>query len=331
MTTHPLPLFVQRFFTERLERQLGASPNTVASYRDTFMLLLLFACSGMDRQPTDLLLTDIDAELVGRFLDSLETGRGNSARSRNTRLTAIRSFFRFVSLTEPRLLHHCQEVLAMPAKRCEKRTVEYLDRDEIEALLAVPDLATWYGRCDRALLLLCVQTGLRVSELIGLDCGDVDLGQGAHVACRGKGRKARATPLRADTVKVLRDWLDERSAAGDQPLFVSNRSTRLSRDAVERIVRKYGALASDRYQTLKGKRVSPHCLRHSAAMELLQWGVGSAVIALWLGHESVETTRIYLHADLRIKEKAMARTRPVGTPSGRYRPSDALLGFLKGL
>ena len=159
----------------------------------------------------------------------------------------------------------------------------------------------------------------------------MDLGQGAHVACRGKGRKARATPLRADTVKVLRDWLDERSAAGDQPLFVSNRSTRLSRDAVERIVRKYVALASDRCQTLKRKRVSPHCLRHSAAMELLQRGVGSAVIALWLGHESVETTRIYLHADLRIKEKAMARTRPVDTPSGRYRPSDALLGFLKGL
>ena len=194
MTTHPLPLFVQRFFTERLERQLGASPNTVASYRDTFMLLLLFACSGLGRQPTDLLLTDIDAKLVGRFLDSLETGRGNSARSRNTRLTAIRSFFRFVSLTEPRLLHHCQEVLAMPAKRCEKRTVEYLDRDEIEALLAVPDLATWYGRRDRALLLLCVQTGLRVSELIGLDCGDVDLGQGAHVACRGKGAQGARDP-----------------------------------------------------------------------------------------------------------------------------------------
>ena len=331
MTTHPLPLFVQRFFTERLEIQLGASPNTVASYRDTFMLLLVFACSSLDRQPTDLLLTDIDAELVGRFLDSLETGRGNSTRSRNTRLTAIRSFFRSVSLIELRLLHHCQKVLAMPAKRCEKRTVEYLDRDETEALLTAPDLATWYGRRDRALLLLCAQTGLRVSELIGLDCGDVDLGQGAHVAYRGKGRKARATPLRADTVTVLRDWLAERGAADDQPLFVSNRGTRLSPDAVERIVRKYVALASDRCQTLKGKRVSPHCLRHSAAMELLYRGVGSAVIALWLGHESVETTRVYLHADLRIKEKAMARTKPVGTPSGRYRPSDALLGFLKGL
>ena len=331
MTTYPLPPFVQRFFSERLESQLGASPNTVASYRDTFILLLGFACSNLDRQPTDLLLTDIDAELVGRFLDSLETGRGNSARSRNTRLTAIRSFFKFVSLTEPRLLHHCQKVRAMPAKRCEKRAVEYLDRDEIEALIAAPDLATWYGRRDRALLLLCVQTGLRVSELIGLDCGDVDVGQGAHVACWGKGRKARATPLRADTVKVLRDWLDERAAASDQPLFVSNRDTRLSRDAIERIVRKYVALASDRCQTLKGKRVSPHCLRHTAAMELLHRGVGSAIIALWLGHESVETTRIYLHADLTIKEKAMARTEPVGTPCGRYRASDALLRFLKEL
>ena len=170
-----------------------------------------------------------------------------------------------------------------------------------------------------------------ISELIGLDCGDVDVGQGAHVACWGKGRKARATPLRADTVKVLRDWLDERAAAKDQPLFVSNRGTRLSRDAIERIVRKYVALASDRCQTLKGKRVSPHCLRHTAAMELLHRGVGTAIIALWLGHESVETTRIYLHADLTIKEKAMARTEPVGTSCGRYRPSDALLRFLKEL
>ena len=331
MTTYPLPPFVQRFFSERLESQLGASPNTVASYRDTFMLLLAFACSSLGRQPTDLLLTDIDVEFVGRFLDSLETKRGNSARSRNTRLTAIRSFFRFVSLSEPRLLHHCQKVLAMPAKRYEKRAVEYLDRDEIEALVAAPNLATWYGRRDRALLLLCVQTGLRVSELIGLDCGDVDLDRGAHVACRGKGRKARATPLRADTVKVLRDWLDERSASRDQPLFVSNRGTRLSRDAIERIVRKYVAIASDQCQTLKSKRVSPHCLRHSAAMELLHRGVGSAVIALWLGHESAETTRIYLHADLRIKEKAMERTEPTGASPGRYRPSDALLRFLKEL
>ena len=318
MTTHPLPIFVQRFFTERLANQLAASANTVASYRDTFRLLLTFATDCLGRQPTDLLVTDIDAELVGRFLDFVETSRGNSARSRNTRLAAIRSFFKYVATNEPELLHHCQRVLALPSKRYQKRMIDYLDREQIEALLAAPDLSTWYGRRDRALLHLCVQTGLRVSELIDVHCGDVVLGTGAHVRCRGKGRKDRSTPLRADTVAVLGAWLDERADAADRPLFVSNRNGRLSRDAVERIVQKYVALASERCPTLKSKHVSPHCLRHTAAMELLHKGVGCTVIALWLGHESVETTQIYLHADLQVKEKAMERTRPVDTPPGRY-------------
>jgi integrase/recombinase XerD len=331
MTTHPLPIFVQRFFTERLANQLAASPNTVASYRDTFRLLLTFATDCLSRQPTDLLVTDIDAELVGRFLDFVETSRGNSARSRNIRLAAIRSFFKYVAINEPGLLHHCQRVLALPSKRYQKRMIDYLDREQIEALLAAPDLSTWYGRRDRALLHLCVQTGLRVSELIDLRCGDVVLGTGAHVRCRGKGRKDRSTPLRADTVAVLGAWLDERADTADRPLFVSNRNGRLSRDAVERIVQKYVALASERCPTLKGKHVSPHCLRHTAAMALLHKGVGCTVIALWLGHESVETTQIYLHADLQVKEKAMQRTKPVDTPPGRYRPSDALLDYLERL
>ena len=331
MTTYPLPIFVQRFFTERLASQLAASANTVASYRDTFRLLLIFATDRLGRQPTDLLLTDIDADLVGRFLDFVETSRGNSARSRNTRLAAIRSFFKYVAINEPELLHHCQRVLALPSKRHEKRMIEYLDREQIEALLAAPDLSTWYGRRDRALLHLCVQTGLRVSELIGLRCGDVVLGTGAHVRCRGKGRKDRSTPLRADTSAVLGAWLDERADTVDRPLFVSNRNGRLSRDAVERIVRKYAVLASERCPTLKGRHITPHCLRHTAAMELLHNGVGCTVIALWLGHESVETTQIYLHADLQVKEKAMERTRPVDTPPGRYRPSGALLDYLETL
>ena len=331
MTRYPLPIFVQRFFTERLTNQLAASTNTVASYRDTFRLLLTFATDRLGSQPTDLLITDIDADLVGRFLDFVETSRGNSARSRNTRLAAIRSFFKYVAINEPELLHHCQRVLALPSKRHEKRMIDFLDREQIEALLAVPDLSTWYGRRDRALLHLCVQTGLRVSELIGLRCGDVVLGTGAHVRCRGKGRKDRSTPLRADTAAILGAWLGERADTGDRPLFVSNRNGRLSRDAVERIVRKYAALAAKRCPTLKGKHVTPHCLRHTAAMELLHNGVGCTVIALWLGHESVETTQIYLHADLQVKEKAMERTRPVGTPPGRYRPSDALLDYLETL
>ena len=281
--------------------------------------------------PTDLQVADIDAELVGHFLNDIETTRGNSARTRNTRLSAIRSFFKYVAINEPQLLHHCQKVLAMPPKRYEKRMIDYLNRDEIEALLAAPDLTSWYGRRDRTLLLLALQTGLRVSELIQLSCDDVVLGTGAHVRCKGKGRKDRSTPLRRDSVRVLRAWLDEHAGPGDQALFVSNRGGRLSRDAVERIVRKHVELASRSCPSLKGKRVSAHVLRHSAAMDLLHHGVDCTVIALWLGHESVETTQMYLHADLQLKERAMDQTKPVEVPTGRYQPSDDVMAFLEAL
>ena len=331
MKTHPLPVYLQRFFTERLVSQLQASAHTVASYRDTFRLLLTYASERLGRMPTDLQVADIDAQLVGHFLSFVETTRGNSARSRNTRLSAIRSFFKYVAINEPQLLQHCQKILAIPSKRYEKRTIDYLDRDEIEALLAAPDLASWYGRRDRTLLLLALQTGLRVSELIGLDCRDVVLGTGAHVRCQGKGRKERATPLRKDSVHALRAWLGERPGHDDQPLFVSNRGDRLSRDAVERIVRKHAQLASAQCPTLKSKRVSPHVLRHSAAMDLLHHGVDCTVIALWLGHEHVETTQMYLHADLKLKERAMDQTKPVEVPAGRYKPTADVMAFLEDL
>ena len=331
MKTHPLPVYLQRFFTERLVSQLQASSHTVASYRDTFRLLLAYASERLGRLPTDLRVNDIDAQLVGHFLSFVETTRGNSARSRNTRLSAIRSFFKYVAINEPQLLQHCQRILAIPSKRYEKRTIDYLDRNEIEALLAAPDLANWYGRRDRTLLLLALQTGLRVSELISLDCRDVVLGTGAHVRCQGKGRKERATPLRKDSVRVLRAWLGERPGDDDQPLFVSNRGDRLSRDAVERIVRKYVQLASAQCPTLKSKRISPHVLRHSAAMDLLHHGVDCTVIALWLGHEHVETTQMYLHADLKLKERAMDQTKPVEVPAGRYKPTADVMAFLEGL
>jgi integrase/recombinase XerD len=331
MKTHPLPIYLQRFFSERLAMQLHASPNTVASYRDTFRLLLKYASDRLGRAPTALQIADIDADLVGDFLTFVETRRGNGARSRNTRLSAIRSFFAYVAVNEPQLLHHCQKVLAMPSKRYEKRTIDYLTHAEIEALIGAADLATRSGRRDRMLLLLAVQTGLRVSELINLTCGDVALGTGAHVRCMGKGRKERSTPLRKDCVQALRVWLSERGGADSEPLFVSNRGDRLSRDAVERIVRKHVKLASDACPTLKGKRVSPHVLRHSAAMQLLQNGVDRTVIALWLGHESVESTQMYVHADIQIKEQAMAKTTPVAVSPGRYRPNDQLLAFLEGL
>jgi site-specific recombinase XerD len=331
MKTHPLPAYVQRFFTERLAMQLKASPNTVASYRDTFRLLLRYVSGRLRRPPTELQVTDIDAELVGQFLADIESTRGNSARSRNARLSAIRSFFKYVAVNEPQLLHHCQRILAMPPKRHEKRAIDYLLRAEIEALIAAPDLSSWHGRRDRALLALALQTGLRVSELIGLSRGDIVLGAGAHVRCMGKGRKERATPIRKDSVKMLRDWLTERGGAETDPVFVSNRNQRLSRDAVEQIVRRHVQAASVRCPSLKKKRVTPHVLRHSAAMQLLQNGVDRTVIALWLGHESVETTQMYIHADIQVKEKAMARTRPIEAPPGRYQPGDKLLAFLEAL
>jgi integrase/recombinase XerD len=331
MKIHPLATYLQRFFTERLATQLRASANTVTSYRDTFRLLLRYAVGHLGRAPTELQVVDIDADLVGSFLNDIEKTRGNSPRSRNTRLAAIRSFFKYVAVNEPQLLHHCQRVLAMPSKRYEKRAIAYLTRAETEAVIAAPDLSTWHGRRDRALLALALQTGLRVSELINLSRGDVVLGTGAHVRCMGKGRKERATPIRKDSVKVLRDWLAERGGTEKDPLFVSNRDERLSRDAVERIVRKYVTAAASQCPSLRKKRVTPHVLRHSAAMQLLQNGVDRTVIALWLGHESVETTQMYIHADIQLKEKAMAQTKPVTAPPGRYRPDNDLLAFLEAL
>ncbi len=333
MTTYALPAYVQRFFADRLIAQQGASPHTVASYRDTFRLLLNYTCEQVGREPTDLLVTDIDADLVARFLCFIEDSRQNSPRTRNARRSTIRAFFRFVAVREPALLYHCQQVLTIPAKRHDKRMIDYLDRGECAALLAAPDLSTWIGRRDRTLLLVALQTGLRVSEPIGLNVGDVVLEpqSQAHVHCRGKGRKERATPLRADSVQALRGWLGETAAAPDRPLFVSTRRGRFSRDGIERIVRKYARMASGTCPTLKSKRVSPHTLRHSAAMELLRSGVGCTVIALWLGHETVETTQIYLHADMQIKKDAMDRTRPVDIPEGIYRPDDQLMTFLEAL
>ena len=328
-----LPAHVQRFFADWLIAQREASPHTVASYRDTFRLLLAYASRQLARQPTDLSVTDIDADLVAGFLAFVEDGRNNGVRTRNVRRAAIRGFFRFVAIREPALLLHCQRVLAIPAKRETKRTVDFLERAEAAALLAMPDLSTWIGRRDRNLLLVALQTGLRVSELIGLNVGDVVLGPSRqpHVRCRGKGRKERATPLRGDSAKALAEWLPERAGAAREPLFASNRNGRFSRDGIERIVRKYTRLASAACPSLAGKRVSPHTLRHTAAMELLRSGVGCTVIALWLGHESAETTQVYLHADMQIKKEAMERTRPVDVPKGVYRPDDKLLAFLNSL
>ncbi|MBC9035219.1 site-specific integrase [Sphingomonas sp. JC676] len=330
MSAATLPALVQRFFTDRLCVQMEASRHTVAGYRDTFRLLLRYASARHGKPPVKLTIEDIDADLVADFLVHTETVRGNSARSRNTRLAAIRSFFRYVAMSDPTWLLHCQRVLAMPNKRYVKRAVTFLDGDEIAALLAAPDRTTWAGRRDHALLLIAVQTGLRASELVGLKCGDVVLGGGAHVRCMGKGRKERATPLRRETAKLLAAWIGT-DKDESRPLFPSIRGERLSRDALEHLVRKHCLTAARACPSIGSRRVTPHTLRHSTAMDLLHHGVDPAVIALWLGHENVETTQIYIHADMRMKEKALARVVAPATPSSRFRPDDQLLAFLERL
>ncbi len=325
------PQLLAKFFTDRLMQQRQASPHTIASYRDTFRLLVRYALRKLRKAPAALEIGDLDTDFLGAFLTDLETERGNGARSRNTRLAAIRSFFGYVAVQEPQHAAQAQRVLAMPAKRYTRRPVDFLDRDEIEALLEVPDTQTRAGRRDRTLLLVAVQTGLRASELIRLRCDDVQLGSGAHVRCHGKGRKQRCTPLRRDALAALREWLDELPAASGKPVFPNQRGGALSHDGLAYVVAKHLAVARTACPSLRKKHVTPHVLRHTAAMELLQNGVDRSVIALWLGHESVETTYIYLHADLALKEKAMARTTPGNIPPKRYRPEDEVLAFLNAL
>ena len=322
---------LQAFFTQRLARQRNASPHTIAGYRDTWRMLLTFAAARTGTAPSMLDLNDIDAPLVGAFLDHLENDRGNSVRTRNTRLAAIHSLFRYAALVHPEHAQSISRVLAIPPKRFDRALICYLTEPEVEALLASCDQTTWTGRRDNAMLLLAVQTGLRISELIGLTRADVHLGVGAHVVCHGKGRKERATPLTTDTRAVLRDWLVEQVDAPTAPLFPSRHRRPLSRDAIERRIARYVALATPGCPSLHDKTITAHVLRHTTAMRLLHAGVDTSVIALWLGHVSIETTQIYLHADMTLKEQALARTRPPKSRRGRYQPPDALLAWLEGL
>jgi site-specific recombinase XerD len=326
-----LPGLLQRFFTERLMTQRQVSAHTMASYRDAFRLLLRFAERERHKCPSALDLVDLDADLIARFLTSLEKQRRCGTRSRNARLTAIRSFFQYAAYEEPALSAHIQRVLAIPYKRQAKPIVEFLSPSEIEALLAAPDLTTWVGRRDHALLVLAIQTGLRLSELTSLNRTSVSLGTGAHVRCHGKGRKERCTPLTESTATVLRAWLKESGRRGSDILFPNRDGGRLSSDSVQYLVMKCVATAAEHCPSIMAKRVSPHVLRHSAAMELLAAGVDSSVIALWLGHESVNTTQIYLHAHLALKEAALVKTTPRNVKPGRFRPDDRLLSFLNTL
>ncbi len=316
---------VERFFTERLVRQQDVSVHTIASYRDTFRLLLKFAMAKLRKAPSALTLDELDAPFIGAFLTDLEMERGTSVTTRNLRLTAVRSFFRFVSFEEPAHSALIQRVLAIPSKRHDKRQVNFLTRSEIEAVLAAPDRTTWLGRRDHTLLLLATQTGLLSREAI-------HLGTGAHVRCVGKGRKERCTPLTRYARIALQAWLNEPARRDAKVLFPSLHGGQLSPDSVQSLLAKHVGVASKTCSSLATKRVSPHVLRHSAAMELLQAGVDSSVIALWLGHESIETTQTYLHAHLGLKEAALAKLEPYKQHKRlRFRPDDHVLAFLEAL
>lgn len=322
---------LQAFFTDRLMRERRASAQTVSAYRDAWRLLLGFAAKRLRKPPSALDLDDLGVPLITAFLDHLEAARGNSVRTRNARLAAIHSLFRYAAGRHPEHAATIARVLAILPKRFERALVAFLTEAEVDALLAAPDRSSWVGRRDHALLMLGAQTGLRISELIGLKRGDVHLGTGAHVACHGKGRKDRVTPLTAPTVAVLRAWLVECDPGSTSPVFPTRTGTALSRDAIEHRIAVHAASAAARCPTLVAKRVTAHVLRHTAAMRLLEAGVHPTVIALWLGHERVDTTAMYLHAHLGIKEAALARARmPDGKPR-RYRPPDALMGFLQSL
>jgi site-specific recombinase XerD len=322
---------LQAYFSDRLAKQLHASPRTIASYRDTLSLLLRFVQDTTGKAPSALEWHDLDEPVIAAFLDHLETERHNSVRTRNLRLTAIRSVFQYASARQPGHAAVIGRVLSIPPKRFQPRAVTFLTTEECTTLIEAAPQDRWEGRRDRAMLTLTIQAGLRVSELVALNCGDVTLGTGGCVHVEGKGRKHRAVPLTKEAKAVLAMWIAERGGAPDNPLFPTRTGRRLSRDAVERRVATHVATASKRCASLRNKRVHPHVLRHSCAMSLLHAGVDSSVIALWLGHADVRSTQPYIHADMTIKERALERLTPTSVKPGRYAPGDDLLGYLEGL
>ena len=322
---------LERFFVQRLINQLRASPHTIKSYRDTFRQFLVFAQQRLRMQPSQLQFEQIDAPLIVDFLEELETVRGVSINTRNQRLAGIHSFFRYAAFELPTHAEQIQRVLAIPSKRHTRRQIGFLSREEVDALLAAPDVTTWSGRRDHAFILTAVQTGFRLSEMTGLKRDDFVDGNGHHLRVVGKGRKERCTPLTKQTRNVLRKWLQEPPRGTENVLFPSARGTRLGVDGVQYLLNKHRKTASKRCPSLKDKRISVHCLRHTAAMDLFKAGVDRSVIALWLGHERVETTQIYVEATLAMKEEALAKTSAHTGDLGRYQPPDSLIAFLSSL
>lgn len=331
VSTGNLAMLLEKFFTERMMHQMRASSNTIASYRDTFILLLKYTTKHLKKQPSELTIKDLDADLISQFLDDLEKTRGLKARCRNVRLAAIRSFFKYLSYQVPEASGLISQILAIPNKKFTKKLIHYLTRQEIDALLQVPDQRTWIGRRDFALMTITIQTGLRLSELTQLKKENVKLGPVAYIQCLGKGRKERCTPLNRLSVRVLRKWFKELENSNSDFVFPTFYGKRMSPDNFRYLLEKYTKLAQLSCPSLKNKRVSPHVFRHTAAMQFLQAGIDLSTIAIWLGHESVETTQMYLEADLAIKEAVLKKIQPVNAKLKRYKVDDQLENFLKNL
>jgi len=332
MTTDiPLGSLIQAFFAEHLLTHKRASPRTVSAYRDTFRLLFGFLHETAGIEPSSLRLADLDAPAILSFLDYLEAHRRNSVRSRNARLAAVRSFIRFVALREPESLALATRVLAIPVKRADRRLVGYLTRAEVDAILAAPDRLKWAGRRDHALLLTLYNSGARVSEIAALRRSQAVVGASSFLQLHGKGRKERVVPLWPRTARALKSWFHECAGPPDAPAFPNARGGPLTRDGVSYVLERAVRMASASCSSLQAKHVSPHVLRHTTAMHLLQAGVDLTVIALWLGHETTQTTHMYVEADLATKERALAKLAPAGQPVSRFKPGDALMSFLASL
>lgn len=324
---------LEKYFTAHLMHELGASGHTIAAYRDTWRLLLAYMREHTQITPSRLALTDLDSDHIHRFLRYLEEDRHNSIRTRNARLAAIHSFFTYASYRHPDHADQISRILAIPLKRSTRTDITWLTDEQVTALLNAPDRSTRTGRRDHALLQTAITTGLRVAELTALTWGDTHLpgAAGAYLHCHGKGRKDRATPLSTDTAATLTNWRTELDPADPSPVFPTRTGNPMSTDAVAQRLTLHAHTAATDEPSLTRKTITPHVLRHTTAMRMLHDGIDTSVIALWLGHESPETTQIYLHADLTLKENALERVRPLAAPAGRYKPDDALLTFLESL
>jgi site-specific recombinase XerD len=322
---------VQNFFGQRLIAQRNASIQTIRSYRDTFKLLLRYADKRLKKPPETLVLADIDAPFILGFLDHLERDRGNCAASRNIRFAAIRSFLRYAVSVDPTCLQLVQRVLAIPMKRFDKSLVGFLSRDEINAILSAPNPQTWSGQRDQAMFETLYNTGARVSEIIGLCVKDLNLHRAACVHIHGKGRKERAVPLWRSTTRTLRSWLTRIVTTPESPVFPNRTGKPMSRSGVEDRLRVAVREAAMRCSSLKNRNVTPHVIRHTTAMHMLQSDVDITLIALWLGHETIATTHLYIEADLAMKERALKKLQEPETKGTRYRPQKGLLAFLENL